>query len=134
MKMIPRNLNVGMRVKALCMGKIVGDYIVSSVGSYNRRPAAFLMIRGDESSEAVVVTERRIDAKTHAVKVLHGQKIQCTDYYFQDECESLERERELLYQRAKKAVTDEEKEMIHAQLMDNESTLNIIKEEMDNSK
>ena len=39
----------------------------------------------------------------------------------------LELEREILIKRARMAVTDEEREMIHNQLLDNESSINILK-------
>lgn len=81
---IPQNLKVGMRVKAVCMSKCVGDYVVVKVGGDDWRPAAFLAVRGDESGKVVVVTERHINPDTRAVRVLRGQKIQCTDYYYED--------------------------------------------------
>lgn len=80
---IPQNLKVGMRVKAVCMSKCVGDYVVVKVGGDDWRPAAFLAVRGDESRKVVVVTERHINPDTRAVRVLRGQKIQCTDYYYE---------------------------------------------------
>lgn len=82
-KKTPRNLEVGMRVKALCMSKLVGDYVVVKVGSEDSRPAAFLAIRGEEERGPVVVTERHINPENHAVRVIRGQKIQCTDYYYE---------------------------------------------------
>lgn len=43
---IPQNLEKGMRVKAICMGKMVGDYIVDRVESSKdlliRRDVEFL--------------------------------------------------------------------------------------------
>lgn len=79
----PQNLKVGMHVKAVCMSKCVGDYVVVKLGSDDSRPAAFLAVRGDESGKVVVVTERHINPNTRAVRVLRGQKIQCTDYYYE---------------------------------------------------
>ena len=46
----PKHLEVGMRVKAICMSKLVGDYVVVKTGSDNSRPAAFLAVRGDDCS------------------------------------------------------------------------------------
>ena len=42
----------------------------------------------------------------------------------------LELEREILIKRARTAVTDEEREMIHNQLLDNESNINILKTDL----
>ena len=77
----PKHLEVGMRVKAICMSKLVGDYVVVKTGGDDSRPAAFLAVRGDDSKQIVVVTERKINPENNSVKVLMGQKIQCTDYY-----------------------------------------------------
>lgn len=79
-----KHLEVGMRVKAICMSKLVGDYVVVKTGSDNSRPAAFLAVRGDDSKQIVVVTERKINPENNSVKVLMGQKIQCTDYYYDE--------------------------------------------------
>lgn len=80
----PKNLEVGMHVKAICMSKLVGDYVVVKTSSDNSRPAAFLAVRGDDSKQIVVVTERKINPENNSVKVLMGQKIQCTDYYYDE--------------------------------------------------
>ena len=80
----PKHLEVGMRVKAICMSKLVGDYVVVKTGSDDSRPAAFLAVRGDDSKQIVVVTERKINPENNSVKVLMGQKIQCTDYYYDE--------------------------------------------------
>ena len=80
----PKHLEVGMRVKAICMSKLVGDYVVVKTGSDNSRPAAFLAVRGDDSKQIVVVKERKINPENNSVKVLMGQKIQCTDYYYDE--------------------------------------------------
>lgn len=80
----PKHLEVGMCVKAICMSKLVGDYVVVKTGSDNSRPAAFLAVRGDDSKQIVVVTERKINPENNSVKVLMGQKIQCTDYYYDE--------------------------------------------------
>ena len=80
----PKHLEVGMRVKAICMSKLVGDYVVVKTDSDNSRPAAFLAVRGDDSKQIVVVTERKINPENNSVKVLMGQKIQCTDYYYDE--------------------------------------------------
>ena len=80
----PKHLEVGMRVKAICMSKLVGDYVVVKTGSDNSRPAAFLAVCGDDSKQIVVVTERKINPENNSVKVLMGQKIQCTDYYYDE--------------------------------------------------
>lgn len=80
----PKHLEVGMHVKAICMSKLVGDYVVVKTGSDNSRPAAFLAVRGDDSKQIVVVTERKINPENNSVKVLMGQKIQCTDYYYDE--------------------------------------------------
>ena len=73
-----------MRVKAICMSKLVGDYVVVKTGSDDSRPVAFLAVRGDDSKQIVVVTERKINPENNSVKVLMGQKIQCTDYYYDE--------------------------------------------------
>ena len=80
----PKHLEVGMRVKAICMSKLVGDYAVVKTGSDDSRPAAFLAVRGDDSKQTVVATERKINPENNSVKVLMGQKIQCTDYYYDE--------------------------------------------------
>lgn len=80
----PKHLEVGMRVKAICMSKLVGDYVVVKTDSYDSRPAAFLAVRGDDSKQIVVVTERKINPENNSVRVLMGQKIQCTDYYYDE--------------------------------------------------
>lgn len=79
----PKHLEVGMHVKAICMSKLVGDYVVVKTGSDDSHPAAFLAVRGDDSKQIVVVTERKINPENNSVKVLSGQKIQCTDYYYE---------------------------------------------------
>ena len=79
----PKYLEVGMRVKAICMSKLVGDYVVVKTGD-DSRPAAFLAVRGDDSKQIVVVTERKINPENNSVKVLMGQKIQCTNYYYDE--------------------------------------------------
>ena len=50
---------------------------------------------------------------------------------FRDRIARLEKERRKITEKAKKAKTPEEKEMFHNQLLDNESEMNIIKEEME---
>ena len=80
----PKYLEVGMHVKAICMSKLVGDYVVVKTGDDDSRPAAFLAVRGDDSKQIVVVTERKINPENNSVKVLMGQKIQCTDYYYDE--------------------------------------------------
>ena len=80
----PKHLEVGMHVKAICMSKLVGDYVVVKTGSDDSHPAAFLAVRGDDSKQVVVVTERKINPENNSVKVLMGQKIQCTDYYYDE--------------------------------------------------
>ena len=74
----PLLLKVGMRVKALSMGRLVGDYIV--VSTYGN--TAFLAIRGDVARIIVACVSRNINPANNSVKVLSGQKVQCTDYYY----------------------------------------------------
>lgn len=79
----PTHLEVGMRVKAICMSKPVGDYVVLNVGTRDSHPAAFLAVDGDEFQDVVLITERKINPENNSVKVISGQKIQCTDYYYE---------------------------------------------------
>lgn len=79
MKKTPRNLEVGMHVKALS----ISDYVVVRVGSEDSHPAAYLAIRGEEEREPVAVTERYINPQNRAVMAIRGQKIQHTNYYYE---------------------------------------------------
>lgn len=82
--MLPLNLEVGMRVKAICMTKLVGDYVVLKLGVYDNLPAAWLGVWGDEESRRgaeEIVVGRAINPSTGGVHILKGKKIQATDYY-----------------------------------------------------
>lgn len=82
----PLHLEVGMRVRAVCMTKLVGDYVVLKLGLEDGRPAAWLGVFGDEPRGDVreVVVERVINPATREVRILRGQKIQATNYYYCD--------------------------------------------------
>lgn len=51
-------------------------------------------------------------------------------YLSNSELHELELEREILIKKARTAVTDEEREMIHDQLLDNESSINTLKSDL----
>ena len=79
-----KHLEVGMCVKAICMSKLVGDYVVVKTGSNDYRPDAILAVSDDDSKQNENVTEQKINPENNSVKVLRGQKIQCTDYYYDE--------------------------------------------------
>lgn len=83
---LPLRLEVGMRVKAVCMTKLVGDYVVLRIGPKDEYLAAWLGVFGDEPREDAeeVIVESMINPVTGRVRVLKGQKIQATDYYYWD--------------------------------------------------
>ena len=76
---IPQNLKKGMRVKAICMGKLVGDYIVDRIDAGK----AYLLVRGDVSKKTSKVVSSSINSRNGAVECLEGNTIQCTEYYYE---------------------------------------------------
>lgn len=76
---LPQNLEKGMRVKAICMGKLVGKYIVDRIDAGK----AYLFVRGDMNKKTSKVVSSSIDPRNGAVECLEGNTIQCTEYYYE---------------------------------------------------
>lgn len=88
-QMIPKRLEIGMRVNAVCMGKNVGKYIVFKFG-YDRRkirPVAKLRLLGGEPDKVAIITERAVneDGSVKLLKRCEGHEIQCTEYFVENE-------------------------------------------------
>lgn len=81
---IPQNLEKGMRVKAICMGKPVGDYVVGRVDEGK----AYLFVRGGANKRLSKIVSSSIDSCNRAVKCLGGNTIQGTEYYYEYDEES----------------------------------------------
>ena len=62
-QMIPKRLEIGMRVNAVCMGKNVGKYVVFKFGYDSRkiRPVAKLRLLGGEPDKVAIITERAVN-------------------------------------------------------------------------
>ena len=88
-QMIPKRLEIGMRVNAVCMGKNVGKYVVFKFG-YDRRkirPVAKLRLLGGEPDKVATNTERAVneDGSVKLLKHCEGHEIQCTEYFVENE-------------------------------------------------
>lgn len=135
---IPQNLERGMRVKAICMGKLVGDYIVGRVDEGK----AYLFVRGDPNKGLSKIVSSSIDSCNRAVKCLGGNTIQGTEYYYEADftpdvknglLKALDEERlhrERLINKAASAVTEEEREKYHNEITDCESVIQSLKEDL----
>ena len=74
---ILQNPKRGMRIKALYIGKMVGNCIVDRVDA----DKAYLLVRGDEGKKTSKVVSSSINSRNGAVECLEGNTIQCTEYY-----------------------------------------------------
>ena len=88
-QIIPKRLEIGMRVNAVCMGKNVGKYVVFKFGYDSRkiRPVAKLRLLGGEPDKVAIITERAVneDGSVKLLKRCEGHEIQCTEYFVENE-------------------------------------------------
>lgn len=72
----PKNLEMGMKVTAVCMGREVGNYIVTSVES----TTATLEVEHDPDSRSIIAN-KEVGENGLVTIIDGGVPIQATDYF-----------------------------------------------------
>lgn len=76
MKNFPKTLEKGMRVKAICMGREIGRYVVTGVS----RQKAIMEVEHDPD-ERNLIAERQVGENGSVVVTDGGLNIQSTEYF-----------------------------------------------------
>lgn len=79
-KIFPQTLEVGMEVHAVCMGRVIGEYVVTRVGRRN----ATMKVKGENPNEGRVIFVDCALGDNGEIKVLKGGlDIQAVNYFAQ---------------------------------------------------
>ena len=79
-KTSPQTLEVGMEVHAVCMGCVIGEYVVTRVGKRN----ATMKVKGEDPKEGRVIFVDCTLGDNGEIKVLKGGlDIQAVNYFVQ---------------------------------------------------
>ena len=68
-----------MEVHAVCMGRIIGEYIVTRVGKRN----AIMEVKADSEDSRLIYVKRGVGAQGAITVLRGGVNIQATDYFVQ---------------------------------------------------
>ena len=78
-KTFPQTLEEGMEVHAVCMGRVIGEYIVTRVGKRN----ALMEVKADPEDNRLIYVKRSVGANGLVTVFKNGVNIQATDYFVQ---------------------------------------------------
>ena len=73
----PQTLDTGMKVTAVCMGREVGNYVVTHVGKRN----AIMEVEADPDGSRLIYVKRAAGENGLVTVFKNGLNIQATDYF-----------------------------------------------------
>ena len=78
-KTFPQTLEKGMEVHAVCMGRVIGEYIVTRVDKRN----AHMEVKADPEDNRLIYVKRSVGVNGLVTVFKNGVNIQATDYFVQ---------------------------------------------------
>lgn len=73
----PPMLEVGMKVTAVCMGREIGNYVVTHAGKRN----AIMEVEADPDGSRLIYVKRSVGVNGLVTVFKNGVNIQATDYF-----------------------------------------------------